>query len=59
MDSPPDSCSRNVFELKPSIWELITELCPEKEASEVKRLLGISLVEQSSDLYDEVRLTHG
>lgn len=42
------------FELQPPLWELISQLCPEKETGEVRRILGHSLVEQACDLYEEV-----
>ena len=42
------------FELQPPLWELVSQLCPEKETEEVTRILGHSLVEQACDLYEEV-----
>ena len=44
------------FELSPSVWDLILRHCPEKEVSEVGRVLGHSLVEQARDLQQEVGL---
>lgn len=53
LHSPPD-CDLTEFELSPSVWDLILSYCPEKEASEVGRILGRSLVEQARDLQQEV-----
>ena len=46
--------SFEVFELCLSVWDLILSHCPEKEVGEVRRVLGASLVEQASDLREEV-----
>lgn len=44
------------FELPPSVWELIKNLCPEKESNELKRMLGQSLIEEACDLLTEANL---
>lgn len=44
-----------VFRLSPSVWALVQQNCPEEEASEMKRIIGDSLIEESCDLYSEVR----
>lgn len=44
------------FELQPSIWKLITQSCPSEEQEEVQRILGYAIVEQTRELYDEVRI---
>ena len=49
-----DNVTLEAFELQPPLWELVSQLCPEKEAGEVRRILGHSLVEQACDLYEEV-----
>ena len=46
--------SREAFELSQTTWDIIQDNCPEREASEVKRVLGQSLVEEACDLYAEV-----
>ena len=46
--------SYEVFELCLSVWTLILSHCPEKEVGEVRRILGASLIEQVSDLREEV-----
>lgn len=52
-----DSCEDlETFELTPSVWKLVQQSCPEEEASEVKRIIGVSLIEESCDLYAEVSL---
>ncbi len=51
----PSQCNLEAFDLPASVWELVERLCPEKEASEVKRIVGHSLVEQAADLHEEVR----
>jgi len=47
-------CSLEAFELQTSLWELVSQMCPTEELSEVRRILGHSLVEQACDLHDEV-----
>jgi hypothetical protein len=42
------------FELQPSVWKLILSLCPAREAEEVRKVLGDSLVEHVCDLHEEV-----
>ena len=49
-----DNVTLKAFELQIPLWELVSQLCPEKEAGEVRRILGHSLVEQACDLYEEV-----
>lgn len=44
------------FELQPSIIDAVAKLCPENEAEEIWRVVGHSLVEQSRDLLEEVRV---
>ena len=46
--------SLEAFELQTSLWELVSQMCPAKELSEVMRIMGHSLVEQACDLHDEV-----
>lgn len=43
-----------VFEPFPSTWELILQHCPGSEVEEVKRVLGVPLIEQAVDLHEEV-----
>lgn len=54
--SSPEQSERTLeaFELTASVWSLVEEVCPEKETSEVKRIVGHSLVEQAKDLREEV-----
>ena len=54
MFSGGSEVSIETFDLKPSLWKLITSVCPSNEADEIKRILGASLVEQACDLYEEV-----
>ena len=42
------------FVLQPPIWELVKKSCPQGELDDVKESIGPSLVELSSDLYQEV-----
>ena len=42
------------YQLRASLWEAVLRLCPEREAEEVRRALGPSLVEQALDLRQEV-----
>lgn len=44
----------DAFELQPSTWSLVLEHCPSSELDEVKRLLGVALVEQNIEFYEEV-----
>ena len=43
------------FELQPSVLDAVDSLCPEREAEEIWRVVGPSLVEQARDLLEEVR----
>ena len=43
------------FELQPPVWSLIETCCPPGELDEVKKSIGPSLVDVSTDLYKEVR----
>lgn len=52
--SRSSSALSEAFELPPSIWEVIQNCCPANEASEVKRVIGQSLIEEACDLYSEV-----
>ena len=52
--SKGSSVASEAFELPPSVWELIKNLCPEKESNELKRMLGQSLIEEACDLLTEV-----
>lgn len=52
--SRSSSALSEAFELPPSIWEVIQSCCPANEASEIKRVIGQSLIEEACDLYSEV-----
>ena len=52
--SRSSSTLSEAFELPPSIWDIIQSCCPANEASEVKRVIGQSLIEEACDLYSEV-----
>ena len=54
MFSGNSDCSLKAFELPPSVWKLILSFCPDREASEVRKVLGESLIEQTCDLHEEV-----
>ena len=54
--SKGSSVASEAFELPPSVWELIKNLCPEKESNELKRMLGQSLIEEACDLLTEVHV---
>lgn len=49
------SVMSELFELPATTWTVIQSCCPEKEANEVKRVIGHSLVEEACDLHTEVR----
>lgn len=42
------------FELQPSMIDVVAKLCPKNEADEIWRVVGHSLVEQATDLMEEV-----
>ena len=42
------------FELQPSVIDAVGTLCPKTEAEEIWRVVGDSLVEQATDLMNEV-----
>ena len=42
------------FESRPSLWKFIEEYVPESERIEIKEALGEDLVDETSDLHNEV-----
>eukprot|EP01137_Pigoraptor_chileana_P007439 Opistho-2@53040 len=42
------------FEPRPSLWAEICRHCPASETEEIRRVVGVSLLEQNSDLHKEV-----
>lgn len=42
------------FELPATTWKIIQSCCPDKEANEMKRVIGQSLLEEARDLHSEV-----
>ena len=42
------------FESRPSLWKVIEEYVPESERIEIKEALGEDLVDETSDLHNEV-----
>lgn len=42
------------FESRPSLWKVIEEYVPESERIEIKETLGEDLVDETSDLHNEV-----
>ena len=52
--SRSSSVASEALELPPPVWEVIQQFCPSKEALEVKRILGDSIIEEAGDLHSEV-----
>lgn len=50
------SVNSDAFELPASTWMVIQSCCPQKEANEVKRAVGQSLIEEACDLHTEVSI---
>ncbi|XP_003385160.1 PREDICTED: uncharacterized protein LOC100636571 isoform X2 [Amphimedon queenslandica] len=50
------SVNSDAFELPASTWMVIQSCCPQKEANEVKRAIGQSLIEEACDLHTEASL---
>ena len=46
------------FKLLPCLWDKVQQNCPQEETHELKKIIGDSLVEESCDLYTEVRHNH-
>ena len=48
------SVTSETFELPATTWTVIQSCCPQREANEVKRVVGDSLIEEACDLHTEV-----
>ena len=46
----------NAYEVPVSLWSLVENTVSEHERDEIKNMLGESLVEQSIELHQEVRI---
>ena len=53
-DTPLRPLSLEAFEPRQSIWELIQGQAIEEERSDIKKLIGSSLIEETVDLHKEV-----
>lgn len=54
MESPPFDLQ--AYRPPISLWEIVKQHVPVHEREEIKNMLGESLIDQSMELHDEVRL---